>query len=663
MTRARIVNQSPTLLSSSSSPMTPSDGNDSDQEKIDSDHQHHPSPSIQKRNRSRVVLRSNSSSPLTVKDIVENIESKNHPSPTSSPSNDEESKSSPITLKPILKKQPSILIRSGTKDGSGSRRIVPRKSPIIIKNETSTQSIENDQELKNDDLNHDVHQEIKNDEKTIVDQEMSIHDVEMYSDTDDHHHHHHVTKTNVPEQIQIMDHHDQSVPTVTTITNEEEIINHDQDVNVEIPSSNLNQFDSKFTIMKESCPSPIIQDDDSDLLSNVVEIVQDDLNTSEHVTGIGTITNHNKKITEQELEVLEKFVKTSKHEEMIFKFQIKSSSVRTSHPLLDKLHSNLSLLAQASSEHLVVTRKTAFCQNVVKLLDVVLTNRTRAKFYWGWKERDLFDVFSNFKQYYVQQTLIYFDSFDFVKKDGYQPASMVLLQFLLESNDLIPFVNLLLESRLYIDDVYEPDSIMSSQIHHQDLICVLERLKQFTFCFGYIPSISMMTSPARVLNDFKMLCKGAVKAHLDVKKGDLASIGNFVNVELLPGLELLLSHGIKLKNVVMGVHEPWDVLEATAKRHSSEEVGLSLSNLMYFIDSETKIPDSQKAYSKRIKLSVFFVHCLNKKLLSQFLSLVFSDDFVIRDYYSVLSVFHDREKTEKIIVYAATLTKLPFCLG
>lgn len=73
------------------------------------------------------------------------------------------------------------------------------------------------------------------------------------------------------------------------------------------------------------------------------------------------------------------------------------------------------------------------------------------------------------------------------KREPYITESMVFLQFLLESGDLMRFIMIMLRNPMLIADMYQPDSIVLDKRHHVDLLSVISLLHQVRFDLGYIP--------------------------------------------------------------------------------------------------------------------------------------------------------------------------------
>ncbi len=347
------------------------------------------------------------------------------------------------------------------------------------------------------------------------------------------------------------------------------------------------------------------------------------------------------KIDEEQL--LASYVKETKQEEMVRKFQQGEFPRKkvTSHPLLDRLHSMILLMMQATGAN-VVTRNTPFSMNVLKTLEFVITNQTTMKFSWGWKERTLYDIFKNLLNQRVQKAIYYFeqqqckflqiDANNIVaKRDRFQSESMVFLQFILETGDFVPFMKILLDSRLYLDTCYDRTAIMSSPVHRDDLMCEIMMLQQFAFRLGYLLENTVQTPTVDaegVVNSMKSTCRSVVKAFLEKKQKEGTVDEEFeerfsklINDELILGIESLCGHGLKLKSMAEGYYTPWQIFEAFVLRQSqvapSTMLTSKVAQAVAHVNQTVTIKESELPFKNRIKFCAFIVYSLKYVIPSQ----------------------------------------------
>eukprot|EP01080_Neovahlkampfia_damariscottae_P000700 gene700-8952_t len=330
------------------------------------------------------------------------------------------------------------------------------------------------------------------------------------------------------------------------------------------------------------------------------------------------------------------------------------SSQELSHELLTILHREL-LRSMYSNESLVITRKSPNSKGLVDAIFNVINYKKKPKYLL--LERSFIEIFSNHQSPQIQEIVKYFYDRKMYQTTKYLDENMSFLQFVLDCNCLDRLLNFIINDRIYLEATYEPDSILSGNIYRDDLMCLLDLLKQIKFMLGYLPIITsnqLNQEKEKEIKNLKVLSKTILQYYL-MKNGDIigidtkekgTSLTNLIRTKYIHAIERICSHGLRFKRFDYKYHI-WEIFEAFE----------SNSKAIIFKEMVNHIR-SLKLKSNSLKFKILICYCLNKKLLSDVIEAIFSDQKLLNFFYVKGTLWNDNEAKNLIFEQLSPMSNL-----
>nr|CAG4717431.1 unnamed protein product [Naegleria fowleri] len=389
----------------------------------------------------------------------------------------------------------------------------------------------------------------------------------------------------------------------------------------------------------------------------------------------------------------------------------KEESVKTrpisSNYLISALHSNImNLLRSCDSDILdpatgrYIVHLFPFGEVIVKNITSILYQDTR-RLYWI-KERTPYDVFKNLQSSAVQEMLREFEALDAVQQlpqDNFgRSASLLLIQFFLDSDFFVYAANQLLHDETYLLECYEKSSPLVQGQYRDEVVGVFSLLNQFDFRFG-LRSERMSTTP---VSEFSAALSPSTSSPLDtmslhpilqlkeavksivqfffikksVEKLDLIDIGNgakyveldgLVRKKLFYALMDVFLKGFKSFSIFKTYHL-WNVIEEAARLKQFSAVDIGGIGIPLAVEKVNKIVEERLMHKQLsniedLKFRAFLCYSLNDHQLSYFVQSIFREQDLLANYYEPDALVRNQGIKEKVVALLSKLDSLPFHLS
>jgi hypothetical protein len=225
---------------------------------------------------------------------------------------------------------------------------------------------------------------------------------------------------------------------------------------------------------------------------------------------------------------------------------------------------------------------------------------------------------------------------------------------------------------------------MYNKYYREDLLSELALLSQVKFNFHFLTQSQIRELPKTKnklseMQQLKEACKAIVQFFIVKAEGNKESkldilgdesqtreIGSLVRYQLIPALESVCNHGIRIKYFAYGRYHIWNLIETAAafirKNLNKSKTAQGLIYTVDFVVQNANINEAVFLYKDVIMFTLFVCVSMNQRQLANYFELCLSNERVIKEFYEAQSMMNNEQVRKLFIKYLRPFDQLPFKL-